>query len=208
MIEGDFKALKAYATELNVPLLLGEAPYPQRAPERKQYFDYLKNASESKGIGWGLSVYRESLSASDICDSTRGKTCGQYRMFGHFSGWAKTVTEMLNSGSMGPLINTDQYYYDSEFWGDIGTIYKPFPLLITINGTGTGGVTPSTGAISWSGANGVASYLPETTVTLTASADNGSSFAGWSGCDKISGINNTLCTVTMNNLRNVTATFE
>jgi hypothetical protein len=41
-------------------------------------------------------------------------------------------------------------------------------------------------------------------VTLTASAAGGSTFAGWSGCDSVSGAT---CTVSMNAARMVTATF-
>jgi hypothetical protein len=49
------------------------------------------------------------------------------------------------------------------------------------------------------------SYIYNTTVALTATADSGSTFAGWTGCDAISG--NT-CTVTMNKAKTVRATFD
>src|SRR5205807_1565926 len=50
-----------------------------------------------------------------------------------------------------------------------------------------------------------ASYDSGTVVTLTAAPATGSAFAGWSGCDTVSG---TTCTVTMSASRSVTATFN
>jgi hypothetical protein len=78
-----------------------------------------------------------------------------------------------------------------------------FPAL-AVTRSGSGSVTPSAGVFSWTGSTGTASYLPATAVTLTATADSGSHFVSWTGCDSSSGDS---CTVTMNGSRNVTATF-
>lgn len=71
-------------------------------------------------------------------------------------------------------------------------------------GTGTGTVSSNPGSISC-GAICSDDYLQGTTVDLTPTADAGSLFAGWSGCDAVSG---TVCSVLMNSSRTVTATFN
>src|SRR5205807_4505896 len=50
-----------------------------------------------------------------------------------------------------------------------------------------------------------APYDRGATVTLTAAPASGSTFAGWSGCDTVS---SSTCTVTMNAVRSVSATFN
>src|SRR5207237_1327713 len=79
-----------------------------------------------------------------------------------------------------------------------------FTLTVSKGGTGSGTVTSSDGGINC-GATCAAPYDSGTMVTLTASANGGSTFGGWSGCDTVSG---TTCTVTMNASRSVTATFN
>ncbi len=75
-------------------------------------------------------------------------------------------------------------------------------LTVTINGTGSGTVnlnppnTNCTGDCS-------EMYAYGTAVTLTASADTGSIFTGWSG-----DCTDTNCTVTMDAAHNITATFD
>ncbi|KJU84554.1 cell wall/surface repeat-containing protein [Candidatus Magnetobacterium bavaricum] len=84
-----------------------------------------------------------------------------------------------------------------------------FTLAVTKYGTGSGTVTPSTGSLKWWGDNfGTATYSTDmgiTSVTLTATANAGSVFIGWSGaCSGTSSI----CKVTMSAAKNVTATFS
>src|SRR6267143_785937 len=83
-----------------------------------------------------------------------------------------------------------------------------FTLTVNKAGTGSGTVTSSDTPPSISCgptcATASASYPSGTTVSLTASAASGSTFASWSGCDITSG---TTCTVTMSAAKSVTATF-
>jgi hypothetical protein len=79
-----------------------------------------------------------------------------------------------------------------------------YPLNITKSGSGNGNITANAGAISWSGNSGTAIYSSNASVTLTASASNGSTFTSWIGCDSTNGKQ---CTVTMINARSVTASF-
>jgi hypothetical protein len=78
-----------------------------------------------------------------------------------------------------------------------------FALTVTKGGTGSGTVSSSPSGISC-GSTCSASYDSGTSVTLTATAATGSTFAGWSGaCSGTS-----TCTVSMSAAQNVTATFN
>ncbi|MCE7957561.1 MAG: hypothetical protein DYH06_06430 [Acidobacteria bacterium ACB2] len=76
-------------------------------------------------------------------------------------------------------------------------------LTVTKSGAGTGRVTSEPAGIDC-GTTCVATF-PATTVTLTATADTGSTFAGWSG-EGCSGTGS--CAVAMDRARSVTATFD
>ncbi len=98
--------------------------------------------------------------------------------------------------------------YDNgvKVWGnEPGTPTDPTTYLLTVTpaGTGTGTVTSTPAGISC-GTACSARYESGTTVTLSAAAAAGSTFAGWTGC---TGTGAT-CTVTMSAARSVTATFN
>jgi hypothetical protein len=76
-------------------------------------------------------------------------------------------------------------------------------LTVSRNGSGTGTVTSSPAGINC-GTTCSAFYSEGTTVTLTPTADAGSSFTGWSGACSGTGA----CIVTMDQARSVTATFD
>lgn len=76
-------------------------------------------------------------------------------------------------------------------------------LTVTRSGSGHGTVTASTGALNC-GSTCSASYDYGTVVTLTASAESGSEFAGWSGACSGTGD----CVVTMSQAQSVTAQFN
>jgi hypothetical protein len=86
------------------------------------------------------------------------------------------------------------------------TVNDVYVLTIIKAGTGSGIVTASTGTLAWTGGTGTATYTEYgTVVNLTAAADSGSTFTGWSG----EGCTGTgICTVTMTQARGVTATFS
>jgi hypothetical protein len=83
-------------------------------------------------------------------------------------------------------------------------LVNPQALTITINGTGNGAVSSNPAGINC-GLTCSAQFSYNTSVTLTAEASPGSSFAGWSeaGCP-----GNGVCVVTMNAARTITATFD
>ena len=62
-----------------------------------------------------------------------------------------------------------------------GDVYlQPFTLTVVKAGTGSGTVTSSPAGITC-GSTCSALFASGTSVTLTATADSGSTFAGWSG---------------------------
>jgi uncharacterized repeat protein (TIGR01451 family) len=78
-----------------------------------------------------------------------------------------------------------------------------YPLTVSLNGTGSGSVNSNPPGVACGG-DCSESYLYNTVVTLTATADAGSTFTGWSG-GSCAGTGT--CSVTMNTTRSVTATF-
>ncbi len=132
---------------------------------------------------------------------------------GPFTLW--TTTSDTSATFIGD--NGHTYYFYSRARDNVGnvedaptssdastTILQQLMLTVNKTGTGSGTVTADNGAMSWSGNTGTAAYDYNSSVTLTALADTGSTFAGWSG----EGCTGTgTCNVTMDTARTVTATF-
>ncbi|MCB8948872.1 MAG: CSLREA domain-containing protein [Ardenticatenaceae bacterium] len=78
-----------------------------------------------------------------------------------------------------------------------------FSLTLSLAGTGAGHVTSSPAGIDC-GTNCTFTFAADTAVTLTASPENGSFFAGWGGVCSGQGS----CVVSLDQLQNVTATFD
>jgi hypothetical protein len=79
---------------------------------------------------------------------------------------------------------------------------EQYELNVTLDGTGNGTVTSTPAGIDC-GADCTESYDYGTVVTLTAVAETGSTFTGWSGA--CSGTGN--CVVTLNMAQDVMVTF-
>ena len=84
----------------------------------------------------------------------------------------------------------------------------PAPVTYTLtadrSGTGIGTVLSSIAGINC-GQDCTEGYSQGQSVTLAAKADKDSLFAGWTGCDKVSGV---YCTVLLTGNKTVTAKFE
>jgi hypothetical protein len=81
-----------------------------------------------------------------------------------------------------------------------------YALTVNKTGSGSGKVTSDPIWLINCGNICSQSIVSGTTVILTATADSGSTFTGWSGCDSVNGANQ--CVVTMNLNRTVSATFN
>ena len=84
------------------------------------------------------------------------------------------------------------------------TIFPSFVLSVVRGGNGSGAVTSAPGGIAC-GATCSARFASGSQVVLTAAADAGSAFTGWSGCDSVS---TNRCSITLTSTKTVTATFQ
>jgi len=84
------------------------------------------------------------------------------------------------------------------------TVVGDVTLSVFRTGAGTGTVTSNPAGINC-GTDCSEAYVSGTVVTLTATAAGNSTFAGWSGCDTVSGAT---CTVTVSSGRTATAAFD
>ena len=101
-----------------------------------------------------------------------------------FAGWSGSASGMANPLTV--LMNADK---------TITATFVPISYTVTVNTVGNGTVSKLPDQPS---------YLPGTIVTLTATPNTGSSFAGWSG--SIGGLTNPIA-ITLNANKVVTATF-
>lgn len=117
-----------------------------------------------------------------------------------FAGWGGDICSGTNSCTFtmnGPKFVTALFAADPP-------IVNEYALNITKSGSGSGTVTSNVGGINCGGTCN-AILNDGTVVTLTATPSFGSVFAGWSG----SGCSGTgTCQVTMNDNKNVNATFN
>lgn len=131
------------------------------------------------------------------------KPTGQY-LSGDFSLQSDSVAIGSGNVSLGTTYNSDiNGVLRGDAWDNGAYEYaadnKSTLLVTSINGT----VTSNPSGIDC-GSTCSADYEPETSVTLTASANDGYTFTGWSG-GGCSGTGN--CTLTMNEAKSVTANY-
>jgi hypothetical protein len=107
------------------------------------------------------------------------------------------LTEM----DSGLFFNADNGTHGRELWA--ATTLDTYTLSVSKSGTGSGTVSSDPAGIDC-GTTCSADYDYNTVVTLSASADPGSTFTGWSG-GGCSGTGD--CVVTMDGARSVTAEF-
>ena len=131
----------------------------------------------SAGIGWGFAFPQGD---TEIVVSTGNQTIRTPVTPGSYSS-----TDLVTSSPLDCISGT-----------------SAFALTVSKTGTGTGTLTSSPGGISC-GSNCSASFSSGSQVTLTASPDTGSTFAGWSGACSGTGA----CIVTLNSATTVAATF-
>ncbi|KJU81397.1 fibronectin, type III domain protein [Candidatus Magnetobacterium bavaricum] len=105
--------------------------------------------------------------------------------------------------TMAVVYASDKSYFNYVWPVRSGQVDSLVNLVISKAGTGSGTVTSSPAGINC-GSTCSVSFYPGTSVTLTATADSGSTFTGWSvDCTGTS----STCPVTMSAAKNVTATF-
>ena len=162
-------------------------------------------------IGATLSVTKSGTGAgtvtSDIGLINCGATCSDI-----YPGSTVTLTAAPNAGSTfigwtgGGCSGTGTCVVTVSAATTVNAQFDLLPqtLTVTLAGTGSGTVTSAPAGINCPGTCASA-FAANSTVTLTAVAAGGSSFAGWSGAG-CSGVGT--CVVTMSAAQAVTATFN
>jgi subtilase family serine protease len=140
------------------------------------YLYQIGNAQYSSG---GATVFHDITSGNNSVPGVTGYTCG--------AGYSPVTG--LGSVDANALVNAMQ------------ALTGTFGLTVTSTGPGGGTVTSNVGGINC-GATCFAPYTSGTLVNLTAAANSGSTFTGWSGA-----CTGTTCSVTMSGARVVTANF-
>ncbi|MEK7287110.1 MAG: hypothetical protein AAB091_00935, partial [Elusimicrobiota bacterium] len=117
-----------------------------------------------------------------------------------FSGW----TLNTNPGGGTSCAGQGACYLDMAGAGAVTAIFDKPLLTIAKSGVGSGSVTSSPSGINC-GVDCMEYYAVDTAVTLTAAADTGSTFLGWSG--GVCAGSGATCVVTMNDKKDVEAVF-
>ena len=160
-----------------------------------------------------LSVTKSGSGTGTVTSSPSGINCGSTCSASYNSGTSVTLTAAAASGSTfggwsGACSGTATSCTVSmtaarTVTASFNSSTTNFTLSVTKAGSGTGTVTSNTGGINC-GSTCSGSFASGTSVTLTAAAGSGASFAGWSGACSGTGA----CTVSMTQARAVTATFN
>jgi hypothetical protein len=161
-----------------------------------------------------LSVLKNGTGSGTVTSTPSGIDCGADCSESYSGGTVVTLTASPDGGSIfggwsGACSGTGTCQVTMNSNTAVIASFIPDPgvggggtLTIIKNGTGSGTVTSTPSGIDC-GADCSESYSDGTVVTLTASPDGGSIFAGWSGACSGTGT----CQVTMNSNTAVIASF-
>ncbi len=170
-----------------------------------QLLIYIDGQLENTVIGGSGDLAHKQASRLFVI-GRKERTVGGEQVHSYFEGQIDEVTvygRALGGGEISAHYERRRYA-DPEPTTSVGPeASAQHTLQVTKGGTGNGTVTSNPAGIDC-GETCIASYASGTQVTLTATPDANSVFAGWSGCDSSSG---NQCIVTMNSGRTVTATF-
>ena len=162
--------------------------------------------------GVALTVTRAGAGSGTVTSSPAGINCGTACSASYSNGTSVMLTAAPATGSTfaswsgactGTMTTCTVSMTQARSVTATFNTASSFPLAITRTGTGTGSVTSSPAGINC-GTTCTANFASAASVTLTAAATSGSTFAGWSGSCTGTGA----CTVSMTQARNVTATFN
>jgi hypothetical protein len=164
------------------------------------------------GGTFALSVTKAGAGSGTVTSSPTGVSCGSTCSANFNSGTSVSLTAAAASGSTfagwsGACTGTGSCTVSMTAARSVTATFNSntttFALTVSKTGSGSGTVTSNTGGINC-GATCSANFASGTSVTLTAAAASGSTFAGWSGACTGTGT----CAVSMTAARAVTATFN
>jgi aryl-phospho-beta-D-glucosidase BglC (GH1 family) len=172
----------------------------------------LRGAGIGNSVNRALTVTRAGAGSGTVTSSPSGINCGSTCTANYSSGTSVTLTAAAASGSTfagwsgactGTGICTVSMTAARSVTATFNSSVTAFTLSVTKAGAGGGTVTSSPSGIDC-GSLCSANYSSGTSITLSAAAASGSTFAGWSGACTGTGA----CTVSMTAARSVTATFN
>ncbi len=157
-----------------------------------------------------LAVQKLGSGIGTVTSTDGHINCGSACFFDYNPGDNVTLTAKVEHGSvLSGWVGCDQVQNGSCYlkMGEVRNVtakidIATYALAVTKSGSGT--VSSGDGYINC-GATCSYLYLAWSYVVLTAVPGQGWGLTGWSGCDRSDG---NVCTVTMNNARNVSATFK
>jgi aryl-phospho-beta-D-glucosidase BglC (GH1 family) len=170
--------------------------------------------SNPNPVNRALTVAKAGAGSGTVTSSPSGINCGSTCSANYANGTSVTLTASAASGSSfagwsGACSGTGACTVSMTAARSVTATFNgstptpTFALSVTKAGSGAGTVTSAPSGINCGSACG-ANYSSGTSVTLTATAASGSTFAGWSGACSGTGA----CTVSMAAARSVTATFN
>jgi hypothetical protein len=160
---------------------------------------------------FALTVTKAGSGTGTVTSAPAGISCGATCNANFNSGSTVTLTAAAGSGSTfagwsgAGCTGTGTCVVTMSAAESVTATFNSsqFALTVTLSGNGSGSVMSNPAGITCPSTCS-ANYASGTTVTLTASAGSGSTFAGWTGAD----CGGNTCTVTMNSAQSVTATFN
>ena len=161
-----------------------------------------------------LTVVKDGTGSGSVTSAPAGIDCGASCSAPYAEGTEVTLSGTADSGSTFTgwsgegCSGTNDCVVTMDTAKDVTATFTAdtpgqFTLTVVKDGTGSGSVTSTPAGIDC-GASCSAPYADGTEVTLSGTADSGSTFTGWSG-EGCSGTDD--CVVTMDAAKNVTATF-
>jgi hypothetical protein len=159
-----------------------------------------------------LTVTKSGTGTGTVASSPPGISCGSNCSANFDSGAVVSLTTAPASGSTfagwsGACSGTGACSVTMDAAKSVSANFTanpgPFTLTVAKSGAGTGTVTSTPSGISC-GTTCSASFASGTVVSLTATPDSGSTFAGWSGACSGTGA----CSVTMDAAKSVSANFN
>jgi hypothetical protein len=159
---------------------------------------------------FALTLAKAGAGSGNVTSSPAGVDCGTTCSGTFNSGTSVTLTPTPASGSTfggwsGACTGTGSCTVSMTAAKSVTATFnlQTFTLTATKSGTGSGTITSSPAGINC-GSTCSANYTVGTSVTLTATAGSGSTFAGWSGACTGTGA----CVVTVDAAKSVGAGFN
>jgi hypothetical protein len=162
-------------------------------------------------VSYTLTVAKSGAGSGTVTSNPAGISCGSDCSETYASGTNVTLSATPDGGSTfagwsgGGCSGADPCSVTMSETRNVTAAFEPmvtYTLSVSTSGSGSGAVTSNPTGIDC-GSDCSESYSAGTTVTLTATPQTGSTFAGWIGCDGAE-----TCDVTMDEAKSVNAAFD